>query len=326
MRKVCLLFFLVLAAMMGCGEAPVVVGDQLGECACVPPAGAEGIAAGTGGLIATRFKSLEELKIVVQIEYFTKEGKPVPEGEEASMVRVIHCSKGRQVTGILESGISQDDIVKVQNGSFLDRLNLVFQSPYAVANREDLGRVYFLARRVPLSFGGGDLAFYDLAETSVANINTPNLAFKDVKDTSEKGYINSFNHITAQAFICSIFSEELANFVADLHERKNMRELTTGKFTENQLSNPVDNPVDNYVDIVNNEWGQELGNRLRKKYHISRDTWWTSELLSDYLNDIQGYYGWAFQIGLKPFRPEDEFVARFSSKINTVMRNKYGGY
>lgn len=321
MRKVCLLFFLALAAMMGCGEAPVVVGDQLGECACVPPAGAEGIAAGTGGLIATRFKSLEELKTVVQIEYFTKEGKPVPEGEEASMVRVIHCSKGRQVTGILESGISQDDIVKVQNGSFLDRLNLVFQSPYAVANREDLGKIINLARRRSDFFGEGDVAFFDFAETMVANINADDDAFAHPSDISEKGYLNTFNHIAAQAFICSLFSEEMADFVADVHERLNMPELINGEFTNRQIESLDNNPVDNYVDVINNEWGQELGKRLKKKYNIKKKFWWTPVSLANYVNDLQSYLSWIFEIGFKPFKPSDEVVVRFFKKINHVMKN-----
>ena len=81
--------------------------------------------------------------------------------------------------------------------------------------------------------------------------------------------------------------------------------------------------IDNYVDIINNEWGQELGNVLKKKYNISSETYWTPILLANFLNDIQSYYSWAFHIGFKPFRAEDEMVIRFSDKINLVMNNVF---
>jgi hypothetical protein len=42
-------------------------------------------------------------------------------------------------------------------------------------------------------------------------------------------------------------------------------------------------------------------------------------LLTNYLNDIQGYYSWAFQIGFTPFRPSDEIVEQFTWKMNEVI-------
>ena len=72
------------------------------------------------------------------------------------------------------------------------------------------------------------------------------------EELSEKGYLNTFNHITAQAFMTSIFSERLADFIADVHELYNMPELITGDFTEQQLADFENGPVDNYVDMINN--------------------------------------------------------------------------
>ncbi len=268
-----------------------------------------------GALLASRFNSFEELKTVIRIEYFNDNNSL------DSVVLVSHCSNGLEVISVLKSGISQGDIWNARYGdNILDRFSLVFSSPYAVMNRRDLQSVYTLSRWRPEWFGEGDLAFFDLAKTSVLNINTEDLAFKNVRDSTEKGYLNSFNHITAQAFITSCFSEEMADFVADLHERYAHPELITGKFTEEQIKDLEEGPVDNYVDIINNEWGQELGKQLREKYNICRETNWTPELLANYLNDLQSYYSWAFQIGFKPFRPEDEEVLRFSNKINVVMK------
>ncbi|MEL6805150.1 MAG: hypothetical protein AAFO91_15365, partial [Bacteroidota bacterium] len=81
--------------------------------------------------------------------------------------------------------------------------------------------------------------------------------------------------------------------------------------------------VDNLVDMLNNEWGQELGKQLAAKYQIEHATIWTPALLSNFLNDIQRYFSWAFQLPFQPFRPSDEIVQRFSQKLNFVMADQY---
>jgi len=272
-----------------------------------------------GALLASRIGSLEELRSIIDIQYFNDSSGSNNDGEGNSMVRIKHCSNNQEVISELRSGISQDDIANARDGDLGDRLDLVFSSPYAVANRIDLNKVFTLARWKPNIFGEGDVAFYNLAKTSANNINTIDLAYVNRRDSSEKGYINTFNHITGQAFVTSCFTEEMADFIADVHELHNMLELTTGKFTKEQLADSNNNPVDNYVDMINNEWGQEIGKQLKDKYDITAETHWTNELLVSYLNDIQSYYSWAFRIGIRPFRPEDEVVIKFSEKINKVM-------
>ena len=264
-----------------------------------------------GALLATRFKSLEELKSVIQIEYDST-------SSEYKMVRLIHCSNGQEVINELKSGISQGDMSKAQRGNFWTQLFFLFNSPYAVANRVELSKVYLLARRMTELFGEGDPAFFDLAQAEAKNINTPDLAFMNARDSSEKGYLNSFDHITAQAFVTSCFSEQLADFVGDMHERERP-ELITGKFSEEEIGDLDNGPVDNYVDLINNEWGQELGKVLKKKYNINQTTNWTRTLLVKYLNDLQSYYSWAFQIGFAPFTVDDDVVTRFSDKLNLVL-------
>ena len=278
------------------------------------PAKEPAYAAIKGALLSTRFKSLEELKAVVQIEY----------SNNKSLVRLTHVSNGVEVTSILKSGTSQGDLIRARDGGFWDRVRLALNSPYTVMNRSDLMRVYILARRKYNLFGEGDVAFYDLAESMTYNISDDDLAIMTSEDLSEKGYINTFNHITSQAFMTSIFSERLADFIADIHELHNMPELISGIFTQDQLADLEKGPVDNYADLVNNEWGQELGKLLRKEHNISRDTYWTPELLANYLNDIQSYYSWAFQIGFKPYRATDEVVIKFSNKINRVLEDLSG--
>lgn len=271
-------------------------------------------------LLASRFKSLEELQKIIEIDYEDCSSPEVIKDDRESLVRLKHCSNGIEVTSELKSGLSQGDIIDARDGNFSDRMKLLYDSPYAVANRMALNKVYLLARIKPYLFGEGDAAFYVLAAASVNHINTNDLAYINARDSSEKGYINTFNHITAQAFITSCFSEELADFVADVHELHNMPELTTGRFTTEQIDAPEDNPVDNYVDMINNEWGQELGKVLKQRHDINAKTRWTPDLMVNFLNDIQQYYSWAFQIGFEPFKIEDEVVVRFTKKINVVMQ------
>ncbi|MBK9730526.1 MAG: hypothetical protein IPO83_04425 [Chitinophagaceae bacterium] len=275
-----------------------------------------------GALLGTRFSSFDELKSVIQIKYVNDNDDTDSTIHGNSKVYIKHCSDGMEVISVLESGISQGDIAEAKDGDFFDRLGIIFHSPYAVSNRKDLESVFLLARVRPNLFGEGDVAFFNLAQTMVRNINTTDIAFKNPKDSTEKGYLNTFNHMTAQAFITSCFSEELADFVGDTHERYHHPELILGKFSAKEINDLAEGPVDNYVDIINNEWGQEVGKQLAKKYSINRKTYWTPELMADYLNDLQDYYSWAFQIGFKPFRPEDEQVIKFSRKINAVINSK----
>ncbi len=60
----------------------------------------------------------------------------------------------------------------------------------------------------------------------------------------------------------------MADYIADLHERHHLPELTTlGKFTSAQLNDFNNSPLDNYVDMINNEWGQELGKFQKQIQH-----------------------------------------------------------
>lgn len=318
MTKISPLLVLVLICMLGCGPASPA-GEEWATQSCICKtqhrSGQKQYPRIQGALLASRFATLEDLKKEVEIEY---DIVPTDSGEHAR-VKLRHCSNGLAVVSILETGVSEGDFTKARDGGIWKKAVLGSRSPFAVSNRRDLKRIYLLSRRRPPIFGEGDVAFFDLAETSVKNINTPELAYLIERDSSEKGYLNSFNHMTAQAFITSFFSEEMADFVADVHERHHMPALMTGEFTPDQLVHPDKNPMDNYVDIVNNEWGQELGKKLKLKYQIVPEMKISAQLLTDYLNDIQSYYSWAFQIGFEPYRKEDEVVFRFVRKMNRVL-------
>lgn len=275
---------------------------------------------GQGALLASRFTSYEDFKAIVKVEFFNSDNSNDTTLSGWSAVRLRHCTNGGQITSVLVSGLSQKAITKARDGDLFDRIDLLMRSPFTGANRKELQDIYLMARWRPSIFKEGDVAFYDLAERTAEHINTPELAFRHPRDSSEKGYINTFNHFIAQAIITSCFSEELADFIADVHELKNMEELTTGNFTKEQLTNPGNNPVDNYVDIINNEWGQELGKALKIKYKINEHTDWNPAFLAAYLNEVQDYFSWSFQIGFDPYRPEDPVIRQFSYKMNKILK------
>lgn len=274
------------------------------SCAPVPPPR-------NGALLLTQFESLDQLKEVVDIEYVRFLGKPA--------VMITHRSGDGEVVCKLSRGVDQAMLYKAQKRGIWYRLGIVLRSPKLFFIRKDLVRVELLARWRANMFGERDLAFFDIAQKMVYNIHDTDMDNIRPEDLSEKGYLNTFNHVTAQALITTLFSEDLAALISDLHERFAMPELITGQFTEAQLADLETGPLDNYLDIVNNEWGQELGLHLKAKYCITRNTRWTPELLASYLNDVQDYYSWTFGIAFTPFRPSDRMVTHYTEKMNDVL-------
>jgi hypothetical protein len=308
------LLLLLCIIVLACNDSPE---QNKQSCTCESDADNR---FGRGALLATRFPSFDSLKSVIQIEYVPGAKPADSTAAPNRLVRVRHCSAGKEVLSVLEAGISQGDIMKARGkNAFNNQLKVLLGSPFAVASRKDMEIVLCLSRWSLELFGEGDQAFFDMAKLMVSHINTPDLAILTPRDSTEKGFQNTFNHITAQALMTSCFSEELADFIGDSHELYRLPELVSGNFTMAQISNLEDGAVDNYVDLINNEWGQELGKQLKSRYKIHRYTRWTPELLANYLNDLQSYFSWAFQIGFEPCRPSDEPVQRFSHKLDVLL-------
>jgi hypothetical protein len=268
-------------------------------------------------LLASRYSTLNDFKKDVVLEYLNEDNSD--EDVEFPAVRIEYKDDfSNKLVYTFESGVNQDELAQAVKGSIVEKFVILRRSPYCVRERMQINQAYLLARRKDYTFGVGDVAFYDLALIMQEHIIRDSSAFLSERDSSEKGYINTFNHTTAQALITTIYSREMARYIADVHERKNMPELLHGVFTEEQLGDKDNNPVDNYVDIINNELGQQLGEFLREKYKVDILTTWTPELLADYLNDLQTYYSWSFGIRFKKLSPEQDRIIRFSEKINTV--------
>src|SRR5688572_10428494 len=167
-------------------------------------------------LLLPDYKSLSELKSIVSIIY--NKDKSKSQGAP-NKVTLTYNSRGRKVVSTLESGVSEIDFQNARNGSFWEKVRLALSSPFTMLNKSDLERIEILSRRRDHIYGEGDVAFYDLAETMVHHITMEDKACMDSVLLSEKGYLNTFNHVIAQTFMTTIFSEKLADFVGDVHER-----------------------------------------------------------------------------------------------------------
>jgi hypothetical protein len=154
-----------------------------------------------GALLLTRYKSLPELKSVVHIKYDNVASPSAGSLPENSRVELTYNNCGHLVTSILDAGISEADFVRARDGSIWDRVIVGLRSPYGVLNRKDLMRIEHLGRKRPPLFGKGDVAFYNLAETMVKNISEEDVLHMSSEELSEKGYLNTFNHVMAQAFM-----------------------------------------------------------------------------------------------------------------------------
>ena len=261
-------------------------------------------------LLGTAYNSFEEFQNCIDVIY---------SDDNKSMVTLVHYGRSQASICDLNAGVSEKDLLKANSSSIIAKIKLIIKEPMLIADRVDLQRAYLLSRRRPVNFGANDVAFYDLATALTMNIDKEHLGEKYSNDFSEKGFINTFNHFVSQAFITTLFSRRLADFIADAHELGRLPELTTGQFSKSQLDDLKNGPVDNYVDLLNNEWGQSFGERMRSEYNIVRASYWTPELMSNYLNEVQSYASKAFDIGFDPFRPSDAKVIRFADKINGVM-------
>jgi hypothetical protein len=267
-------------------------------------------------LLATQFSSLDDLRQVVTIHY--KQTKDSTHGT----VDLVYKNNGDTISYSLSEGITQGDISDARSGNIWDKVKLTYLSPYAVWNRKELSQIYMLARHNPSIFGENDAAFYDLARSIMRKIAITDGAFNNFRDSLEKGYINTFNHITAQALITALYDEKMANYVAMVHERHHMPQLVSGLFSKEQLSDTLNFPVDNYVDIINNELGQELGKFLKEELNITKKTKWTPQFTADFLNIILDYYAASFQLIITPYTAHNPLIIRFSQKIEIIQEGK----
>lgn len=309
MIRSCIITMSLSWLLAGCGPSGTVWEQHSSECYQEAPELEE--KHGRMALLLTSFETFDEFKSVVEIQYLP----------DSKGVTLTHKSSGYEVISELRPGLSEGDLKGAVEGALGDKLSVAARSPYAVIAREELQGVEWLARHRPGIFGQDDVAFYDIAERMVRNLSIRSKQGMTDRDLDEKGYLNTFNHVIAQAFMTSLYSEKLADFVADLHERENMPQLISGDFTEEQIIDLEFGALDNYLDMVNNEWGQEIGKYLSKELGIVKGQCWDYDLVSDYINGIQGFMSRSFGVSFTPLSAQDAMVVKWAGKLNMATGN-----
>jgi hypothetical protein len=72
------------------------------------------------------------------------------------------------------------------------------------------------------------------------------------------------------------------------------------------------------VDLINNIYGQELGEKLKLQFNIDRDTVWSVKLTTDYLNAILDYFSSEFEYKFDRYEPENETVIQLTDLLNQL--------
>jgi hypothetical protein len=120
--------------------------------------------------------------------------------------------------------------------------------------------------------------------------------------------------VFGQAVITTIYGRGAADYAGDLHER-DQPSLISGAI----LPAEERQAIDNYSDMINNLYGQDIGERVAKTLGVSSSTVWTPALTAKYVNAIQGEI--ASEMGWKvtPFSATDPQIVKFSALLNEVQ-------
>jgi len=67
---------------------------------------------------------------------------------------------------------------------------------------------------------------------------------------------------------------------------------------------------------VNNMYGQDLGERLKDQFKITKETKWTDQLTADYFTAVQDYLGETHGLTFKNFDTNSKEVKAFTRLLN----------
>ncbi len=269
---------------------------------------------GLEALVSSDYSTLEALKKSINIKY----------DKDDVSVTVSHTFNNASVTKILGQGIRERDLRQLQSGSFSEKVSAVFNNPSIIYHERVLKGSLILAYK---KSNITDIGNYHVAQIMANNLaGSASLSHQN----SEKGLVNTFNHILGQAVLTIFYGASSADYVGDAHER-GQPSLMTGAITEAETMQAIDN----YVDLINNQWGQTLGNELRQKYGnivdvggLVFDGKFNENLVNTnlanvagFLNDVQNYVGNTFGYTGKAFSSTDEIVKQYTT---ILIQMRYG--
>ena len=121
-------------------------------------------------------------------------------------------------------------------------------------------------------------------------------------------------HVFGQAVITTVYGRAAADYAGDIHER-DQPSLITGKFKPGEERQAIDN----YSDMINNLYGQDIGERVSKTLGVSSSTVWTPALTAKYVNAIQAEIAKEMGWKMTPFSAKDPEIVKFSALLNEVQ-------
>jgi RHS repeat-associated protein len=242
-------------------------------------------------LVASDFETLSQLKKNLKLEY---------------CYDVVDSKEVYQVTVSQNFwGIHQQHILTENGGPKQTELETFWgKASYAASHP---GNALVLNKINNLSLRKNNdqkMAFQDIANTLKANLS---------KGEARGTIDNTFLHVAGQSFITTLFGEGYADLSGDIHERDH-KSLLTGNI---QAGVDTQKAIDNYSDIINNQWGQRWGEAISKDLGITKDTEWTNDLTSKYLNALQDKISKGMGVKFdKSFKESDNFVKKTTEFIN----------
>lgn len=276
-------------------------------------------------LIATDYKSLRELKRELDITYSPAQFIPDNDGGIAmpAYVTISHPGGGINMANTLsESTIKQEELKRATNANPFYQALTATAHPEVGVFRSELDSIRMLSfvrhNRSGSAIGVISNSMFTRIRNKPPDTHRSYATAKGMAKISAHDAIrNMMLHVFGQAIITTLHGRVVADLAGDIHER-DQDSLITGKIAVTEEKDAVDN----YTDLVNNLYGQELGEELRLTFDINRDTTWTPELVTSYLNAAQRYFhqhkGWRFQ----EFSKNDDEVKKFTSLLNEVQERR----
>ena len=254
--------------------------------------------------IANRYKDMADLKKDISVKYSPDE------------VAVSDTKKLKLGTNTLsEDQLGQDEIKKAQSGSNIDKILVGIAHPGAAWYRKELEGINKMSY---VKQNASGTAIGHISDQMYSHLSTkptgPTVMKGKDKVTYGDATKNMLLHVFGQSAITTVFGRGAADYAGDTHER-DQGSLITGAFKPGEIRDAIDN----YSDMVNNLYGQDIGERVAAKLGITSSTVWTPALTAKYVNAVQGEIAKEMKWKFTPFAATDPEIKKFSALLNEVQ-------
>jgi RHS repeat-associated protein len=262
-------------------------------------------------LIANNYKDLAALKKAVDIKY-----TPAGTFTSAEVSVTDKAKKSKGTNTLSESNVGQAAIVKAARSTdWAEQGAFALSNPTAVYHKnalEGIEKLSFVAKNTPGTALGkiSDAMYPHIAKSPTGPTYVVGGKTVAMSGTTK----NMLLHVFGQAVITTIYGRSSADFAGDAHERD-----TPGLISGTIAPADERKAIDDYTDMVNNLYGQDIGERVGKKLGVSSSTVWTPALTAKYVNAVQAEIASEMGWKMTPFSAKDPEIVKFSALLNEVQ-------